>query len=171
LLHNCGFPGINRDAKTKQQTFAEKKGDVWVVNGSKIWTSMGEYAQWMILICRTDRSHKHKGLTYFICPMESGQEKTVEVRPLVKITGETGFNEVFFSDHEISDEYRLDDVGKGWAVAMTTLQHERGGAGLVMPHAGGQVSKSAINTDATSLIDLAKRSPRKGLPGGLGLLH
>ncbi|MEE8399971.1 MAG: acyl-CoA dehydrogenase family protein [Desulfobacterales bacterium] len=145
-----------------QQTFAERKGDGWVVNGSKIWTSMGEYASLMILICRTDRSHKHKGLTYFICPMGAGHEKSVEVRPLVKITGETGFNEVFFTNHEIPDEYRLDEVGKGWAVAMTTLQHERGAAGLVMPFSGGQVSKSAIDTAATSLIDLAKRSPRNG---------
>ncbi len=145
-----------------QQTFAEKKGDVWVVNGSKIWTSMAEYAQWMILLCRTDRSHKHNGLTYFICPIESGVGKTVEVRPLVKITGETGFNEVFFTDHEILDEHRLDEEGRGWAVAMTTLQHERGAGGLVMPFAGGQVSKSAIDTAAAALIELAKRSPRNG---------
>jgi hypothetical protein len=145
-----------------QETFAEKKGDMWVVNGSKIWTSMGEYASWMILLCRTDRSHKHKGLSYFICPIEAGLGKTVDVRPLVKITGETGFNEVFFTNHEIPDKYRLDDVGKGWAVAMTTLQHERGAGGLVMPAAGGLVSDTAIDTAATSLIDLAKRSPRNG---------
>ena len=145
-----------------QECFAEKKGDVWVVNGSKIWTSMGEYAQWMILLCRTDRSHKHQGLSYFICPMEGGEGKTLEVRPLVKITGETGFNEVFFKDHEIPDKYRLDEVGKGWAVAMTTLQHERGAGGLVMPMAGGLYSDSAIDTAASALVNLAKRSPRKG---------
>ncbi len=145
-----------------QQTFAEKKGDVWVVNGSKIWTSMGEYAQWIILICRTDRSHKHKGLTYFTCPMEAGPGKSVEVRPLVKITGETGFNEVFFTDHEVEDKYRLDEVGNGWAVAMTTLKHERGAGDRVRPAAGGLVSKSAMDTSPSSLIHLAKRSPRNG---------
>ena len=87
----------------------------------------------------------------------------MEVRPLVKMTGETGFNEVFFTDHVIPDKYRLDEVGKGWAVAMTTLLHERGAGALVVPSAGGRVSKTAAMIgSAMSLIGLAKKSARSG---------
>ncbi len=87
-----------------QETFAEKKGDDWVINGQKIWTSVAQFASWMILLCRTDRSHKHKGLSYFVVPIKSALGKGVEVRPLVKMTGEKGFNEVFFTDHVVQDK-------------------------------------------------------------------
>ena len=108
------------------QTFAEKKGDNWVINGQKIWTSLAMFASWMIILCRHDRSDKYKGLTYFIVPIKSALGKGVEVRPLIKMTGETGFNEVFFTDLEIPDSYRLDEVGNGWQVAMTTLDARTG---------------------------------------------
>jgi len=145
------------------QTFAERKGDVWVINGQKIWTSLATFASWMITLCRHDRSHKHQGLTYFVTPIKEALDKGVEVRPLIKMTGETGFNEVFLTDLEIPDSYRLDEVGNGWQVAMTTLLHERGAGPLVTPASGGRSSgASDMAMNAMSLIDLAKKSTRGG---------
>jgi len=149
------------------QTFAEKKGDTWVINGQKIWTSNAEFADWMILLCRTDRSHKHKGLTYFIVPIKAELGKGVEVRPLIKITGEAGFNEVFFNDLETPDSFRIDEVGKGWAVAITTLMFERdAGGGMVAPTAGSRVSSDESDRDIGDrpIIKLAKKSVRRGKP-------
>ena len=145
------------------QTFAERAGDNWVINGQKIWTSLATFSSWMIILCRTDRSVKHKGLTYFIVPIESYIGKGIEVRPLIKITGETGFNEVFLTDLEIPDKYRLDDVGNGWSVAMTTLMHERGAGSMVTPSAGGRRADDAPGS-AMDLIDLARQSERNGRP-------
>ncbi|MEM7663575.1 MAG: acyl-CoA dehydrogenase family protein, partial [Pseudomonadota bacterium] len=71
-----------------QSTSAVRDGDDWVVNGHKVWTSLGHFAKWMILVTRTSKEHKYKGLTYFLCPIEG--HPGVTVRPLVKITGETG---------------------------------------------------------------------------------
>jgi alkylation response protein AidB-like acyl-CoA dehydrogenase len=145
------------------QTFAEQKGDMWVINGQKIWTSMAEYADWMILLCRTDRSHKHAGLSYFVVPIKSALEEGVEVRPLIKMTGVPGFNETFFTDLTVSDKYRVGKVGQGWEVAMTTLQHERGAGALIRPDAGGRISEAeALTRDASSLINLARNSQRNG---------
>ena len=118
-------PGAGSDM-ANQQTFAERVGDDWRVNGHKVWTSLGHFADFMILIARTSRDHKYDGLTYFLCPI-AGQPG-VTVRPLVKMTGESGFNEVLFENVELPDSLRLDAVGKGWTVAMTTLTHERGAA-------------------------------------------
>jgi alkylation response protein AidB-like acyl-CoA dehydrogenase len=145
-------PGAGSDM-ANQQTFAERRGDEWVVNGHKVWTSFGRFAKWMILITRTSRDHKYDGLTFFLCPIAG--HPGVTVRPLVKMTGESGFNEVFFEDVVIPDSLRLDDVGKGWAVAMTTLTFERGaGEG-----AGGGIS--SIHP-LERLIRLARNSNRNG---------
>ncbi|MCP4752952.1 MAG: acyl-CoA dehydrogenase [Proteobacteria bacterium] len=145
------------------QTFAERTGDSWIINGQKIWTSLAQFSTWMIILCRHDRSTKHKGLTYFVVPIKEALGKNVEVRPLIKMTGEAGFNEVFFNDLEIPDEYRLDEVGNGWQVAMTTLLHERGAGPLVTPSGGGRRSESKdVARSAMSLIDLAKSSMRNG---------
>ena len=147
------------------QTFAEKRGDTWVINGQKIWTSIAEFADWMILLCRTDRTEKHKGLTYFIVPMKAELGKHVDVRPLVKMTGEAGFNEVFFNDLETPDNFRIDEVGKGWAVAITTLMFERdAGGGMVAPASGGRVAseQSPRAIGDAAIIRLAKKSLRHG---------
>ncbi len=112
-------PGAGSDL-ANQQTSAVRDGDDWIVNGHKVWTSLGHFAKWMILITRTSKDHKYEGLTYFLCPIAG--HPGVTVRPLVKITGETGFNEVYFENVRIPDAYRLDEVDKGWAVAMTTLR-------------------------------------------------
>ena len=147
-------PGAGSDL-ANQRTSAVRDGDDWIVNGHKVWTSLGHFAKWMILVTRSSKEDKYNGLTYFLCPIDG--HPGVTVRPLVKITGETGFNEVFFENVRIPDAYRLDDVGKGWAVAMTTLLAERGaseGAG-----SGGGGGASAIQ----QLVDLAKSSWRDGV--------
>jgi len=148
-------PGAGSDL-ANQQTFAERRDDGWVVNGHKVWTSLGHFAKWMILIARTSREHKYDGLTYFLCPIAG--HPGVTVRPLIKMTGESGFNEVLFEDALLPDALRLDEVGKGWAVAMTTLTYERG-AGESAGGGGG-----AVADVVDRLIDLARRSHRDGAP-------
>jgi alkylation response protein AidB-like acyl-CoA dehydrogenase len=157
-------PGAGSDM-ANQQTFAEKKGDSWVINGHKVWTSLAHFADWMILLCRTSKDHKYKGLSYFVVPIKSALDKGVTVRPLIKMSGETGFNEVLFEDLIVEDKYRLGEVGEGWTVAMTTLTHERGAGQLQTPYAGGMVTEKAKGSaigSAPSLIDLAKNSFRNG---------
>jgi alkylation response protein AidB-like acyl-CoA dehydrogenase len=146
-------PGAGSDM-ANQRTLAVRHGDDWIVNGHKVWTSLGHFAKWMILIARTSKGHKYKGLTYFLCPI--GGHPGVTVRPLVKITGESGFNEVLFEDARVPDAYRLDEEGMGWTVAMTTLTYERGAADSA-GQGGGD------GTDATQrLIDLARDTWRDG---------
>ncbi|PLW69389.1 acyl-CoA dehydrogenase family protein [Pseudohalioglobus lutimaris] len=154
-------PGAGSDLASVQ-TFAERKGDKWVINGHKVWTSLAHFAEWMIILLRTDRSVKHDGLSYFVVPIRSALGKGVTVRPLIKITGETGFNEVIFEDLEVDDTFRLDELGKGWQVAMTTLLHERGAGELVTPRSGGMSNKSSHNTSAAALIKLARATARNG---------
>lgn len=158
-------PGSGSDLASVQ-TFAEKRGDKWVINGHKVWTSLAHFASWMIILLRTSKDHKYDGLSYFVVPIKSALGEGVTVRPLIKITGETGFNEVIFDDLEVDDSMRLDAVGKGWAVAMTTLLHERGAGELVTPSSGNQRSKSGqgATSSASSLIGLAKGSYRNGKP-------
>ncbi|MEM9397236.1 MAG: acyl-CoA dehydrogenase family protein [Pseudomonadota bacterium] len=154
-------PGAGSDLASVQ-TFAEQKGDKWVINGHKVWTSLAHFADWMILLLRTDKSHKYDGLSYFVVPIASALGNGVTVRPLIKMTGETGFNEVIFEDLEIDDAYRLDELGKGWQVAMTTLLHERGAGDLVTPRAGGLKSGNSLSVSARSAIELAKNTKRNG---------
>ncbi len=122
-------PGAGSDL-AGLKTRAEKKGDMWVVNGQKVWTSGAHYSDWGILVARSDfDATKHKGLTYFIVDMKS---PGIEIRPIKQITGGANFNEVFFADVQIPDSNRLNAVGAGWSVALTTLMNERfsiGGGG------------------------------------------
>jgi alkylation response protein AidB-like acyl-CoA dehydrogenase len=156
-------PGAGSDL-ANVQTFAERRGDRWVINGHKVWTSLAHFAEWMILLLRTDKSHKYDGLSYFVVPIAKALGKGVTVRPLIKMTGETGFNEVIFEDLEVEDSYRLDELGKGWQVAMTTLLFERGAGDLVTPRSGGLKSRSSHNTSARAVIELARQTQREGGP-------
>ena len=104
-------------------TRAVRKGDTWVVNGQKVWTSSAHSARFGILVARTDPDvPKHAGLTYFLCDMT---DPGVDVRPLRQITGEAEFNEVFLTDVRIPDSQRLGAEGEGWKVATATLNNER----------------------------------------------
>ncbi len=135
------------------QTWAERNGDEWLVTGHKVWTSLAHFAKWMILLCRTGREHKYEGLSFFVLPI--ADTPGVTVRPLVKMTGESGFNEVLFDSVAAPDHLRLGEVGQGWTVAMTTLLHERGAA----EPAGGGGGLSA-DAQVKKLIELARRTPR-----------
>ncbi|MBN9007638.1 MAG: acyl-CoA dehydrogenase [Rhizobiales bacterium] len=109
------------------RTRAEKKGDEWIVNGQKIWTSGAHYSDWGLLITRTDPNvPKHKGLTMFYLNMKS---PGVEVKPIKQANGMQEFNEVFFTDVKIPDSQRLGAVGNGWNVSLTTLMNERASIG------------------------------------------
>ena len=148
-------PGAGSDM-AGQRTTAVRDGDDWIVNGHKVWTSLGHFAKWMILIARTSSEHKYQGLSYFLCPI--GGHDGVTVRPLVKMTGEAGFNEVFFDDVRVPHENLLGGEGNGWAVAMTTLSSERGaseGAG-----GGGATPRAQVDR----LIEMARTTMRDGEP-------
>jgi alkylation response protein AidB-like acyl-CoA dehydrogenase len=113
------------------RTKAEKDGDDWVVNGQKIWTSGAHYSDYGILITRTDPTvPKHKGLTMFFLDMKS---PGIEIRPIKQVNGQSGFNEVYFTDVRIPDSQRLGKVGDGWSVSLTTLMNERLSIGAGMP--------------------------------------
>ncbi|WP_208028470.1 acyl-CoA dehydrogenase family protein [Rhabdothermincola sediminis] len=104
-------------------TRAERDGDVYVVNGQKIWTSFGHIAQFGILIARTNPdAPKHRGISYFICPMDL---PGIEVRPIVEMTGAHTFNEVFFTDVRIPVENLVGEENEGWSLAKVTLGNER----------------------------------------------
>ena len=107
------------------KTRAVKDGDEWVVTGQKVWTTLAQFSKWCMLVARTDPdAPKHKGLTYFLMDME---QEGVQVRPLVQITGEGEFNEIFIEEARIPDANVVGGVGNGWAVAITTLMNERAG--------------------------------------------
>jgi len=115
-------PGAGSDL-ANLGTRAVRDGDEWVVNGSKIWTSMAHFSKFGILIARTETdAAKHAGISYFICPMDS---PGIEIRPIVEMTGAHLFNEVFLTDVRIPHDLVVGDVNKGWGLAKVTLGNER----------------------------------------------
>jgi alkylation response protein AidB-like acyl-CoA dehydrogenase len=107
------------------RTRAVRDGDHYVVNGTKIWTTLGNYAKYMILLARTnpEAERKYDGLSFFLAPMTV---PGVETRPIRKLTGEYGFTETFFTDARIPADCLMGEEGQGWRIAMQTLQYERG---------------------------------------------
>ncbi len=120
-------------------TTATREGDEWVVCGHKTWSSGAHYADWAILLARTDWDvPKHQGCTYFLLDMH---QPGITVRPLRQMTGGAAFNEVILDGARIPDAQRLGAVGEGWKVAVTTLMHERLHLGLGLARAGGGVER------------------------------
>ena len=114
---------------------ADLDGDQWTINGQKVWTSFGSVADLGMLIARTDPEQpKHQGITWFAMDMHQSE---VDVRPLVEMTGHALFNEVFLSDAHVGNDAIIGGRGNGWAVANTTLMHERSGLGSGGGSAGG----------------------------------
>jgi len=110
------------------KTSAEDKGDHFVVNGQKIWTSGGKVADWGLLLARTDsKVAKHKGISCFLMSM---RQPGVDVRPLKQMTGSSEFCEVFMTGARAEKENQIGRLGEGWAIANTTLGYERGGRSL-----------------------------------------
>jgi alkylation response protein AidB-like acyl-CoA dehydrogenase len=147
-------PGAGSDLAGLGAT-AEAEGDGWVVTGHKVWTTLAHFAKWMILLARTDvAAHKYAGISYFLFPMDA---PNVTVQPLVKMSGEGGFNQVIFDRAPMPKSALLGQLGQGWQIAMTTLTFERGAAEGT---GGGQASPSESNV--RSVVDLAKRVRRDG---------
>jgi alkylation response protein AidB-like acyl-CoA dehydrogenase len=117
-------PNAGSDLAGVQAT-ARRDGDVYLVNGQKIWTSFGHYADWCLLITRTSAEpDRHRGLTMFAMPMD---QPGVQPMPIRQINGNSEFNEVFYDDAQVPADCRIGGEGEGWRVAMTILTAERGG--------------------------------------------
>jgi alkylation response protein AidB-like acyl-CoA dehydrogenase len=128
------------------RTRAERRGDFYVVNGQKVWSSFAHIADFCILVTQSDPDgQRYRNLTYLIVDMHA---PGVEVRPLRQITGEAEFNEIFFNDVEVPVANRLGDEGDGWNVAMTTLLHERGTLGFALT--------ATFDAGVSRLLDVAR---------------
>jgi alkylation response protein AidB-like acyl-CoA dehydrogenase len=134
------------------RTRAELDGDVFVVTGQKIWTSYARFADWCILIVRTDpQAPKHKGLTFLLVDMKS---PGITIRPLVEMTGVAWFNEVFLDEVRVPRANMVGRLNEGWTIAITTLAHERGGSA---PHA-------RLAGELAETFNLARGLERSGVP-------
>jgi alkylation response protein AidB-like acyl-CoA dehydrogenase len=144
-------PGAGSDLASLR-TRAVLDGDHYVVNGQKVWSSFAHMASRCILLARTDPdAPKHAGLSYFILDMHADG---VETRPLVQITGDPEFNEIFLQDVRIPASEMLGGEGDGWKVAMTTLLHERASIGFAL--------QARLELLFNRLVALARETSRNG---------
>ena len=127
------------------QTFAEDKGDHYLVNGQKTWTSGGQWADKCFAIVRTDKSDKHRGISFMLIDMDA---PGVEVRPIQMISGMSPFCETFFTDVKVPKENLVGEEGQGWTIGKRLLQHERTNLS-----GGGALARLM----GTSLADVAKK--------------
>jgi alkylation response protein AidB-like acyl-CoA dehydrogenase len=140
-------PGAGSDLANVSTT-AVLDGDQWVINGQKVWTSLAHWAQWCFVIARTEKgSKRHAGLSYLLVPLD---QPGVEVRPIVQLTGDSEFNEVFFDDARTDADLVVGAPGDGWRVAMGTLTFERGVSTL-----GQQI---VYARELNSVVELAKQT-------------
>jgi len=137
------------------QTRAELEGDEWIVNGQKVWTSGAESSDWCFVLCRSDpdAQPKHRGISYLLVPMD---QPGIEVRPIVQMTGDSEFSEVFFNDARTAAGNIVGEAGGGWAVAMGTLAFERGASTL------GQ--QMLFQNELDEIIRIAKRNGKNEDP-------
>jgi alkylation response protein AidB-like acyl-CoA dehydrogenase len=137
------------------QTFAEDKGDHYLVNGQKTWTSGGQWADKCFAIVRTDKSDKHKGISFMLIDMDT---PGVEVRPITMISGTSPFCETFFTDVKVPKENLVGEEGQGWTIGKRLLQHERTNIS-----GGGSLARLM----GQSLGDIAKKYQPTGADGEL----
>jgi len=145
------------------QTTAVRDGDEWVVNGQKCWTSMWEFADWSLLVAKTDReAPRHRNLSYFVFDTTT---PGFSRRPLRQMSGEAEFGEMFFDDMRIPHKNMMGEEGRGWYVAMTALMHERSGGGG-FAGAAGMAGLAGLGLEgllgAGTLVDLARNTRRYG---------
>jgi alkylation response protein AidB-like acyl-CoA dehydrogenase len=146
-------PGAGSDLASLR-TRAEAAGDHFIVNGQKVWTSFAHYADWCMLLVRTDpQAPKHRGVSFLLVDMTS---PGVTVKPLRQMTGEADFNELFFDNVQVPRANLLGAVNEGWRVAMTTLTNERG--------AGGTAAGARFYAAFLAIVDLCRRTARRGRP-------
>lgn len=140
-------PGAGSDLANVSTT-AVLDDDHWIINGQKVWTSLAHWAQWCFVIARSEKgSKRHNGLAYLLVPLD---QPGVEIRPIVQLTGDSEFNEVFFTDARTDADLVVGEPGDGWRVAMGTLQFERGVSTL------GQQIRYA--RELSGLVELAKQT-------------
>ncbi len=149
-------PENGSDLANAQMT-ATRDGDAYVLDGTKIWTSLGIYAKHMILLARTERgtASKYQGLSFFLAPMDVPHVTTVPIR---KMTGEHGFTETRFEGARIPADCLLGQEGQGWAIALATLAFERGAEG---GQAGGL---SMVPLQVAQVVEMARVLQRDGRP-------
>jgi alkylation response protein AidB-like acyl-CoA dehydrogenase len=144
-------PGAGSDLASLK-TRAELVGDQFIVNGQKVWTSNAQIADWMFCLVRTDASApKHRGISYILIDMKT---PGITVRPLVQMTGDAGFNEVFFEDVHVPRKNLIGELNQGWQVANATLAHERNMLG----------STTRTQQMFNGLLHLAQTRQRYGRP-------
>jgi alkylation response protein AidB-like acyl-CoA dehydrogenase len=137
------------------QTFAADKGDHYLVNGQKTWTSGGQWADKCFAIVRTDRSDKHNGISFMLIDMNS---PGVEVRPITMISGTSPFCETFFTDVKVPKKNLVGEEGQGWTIGKRLLQHERtnisGGGSLagMMGQSVGAIAKKYCEADSDGAL-------------------
>jgi alkylation response protein AidB-like acyl-CoA dehydrogenase len=140
-------PGAGSDLANVATT-AELTGDEWVLNGQKVWTSLAHWAQWCFVVARSEKgSKRHAGLSFLLVPLD---QPGVEVRPIIQLTGDSEFNEVFFDDARTDASLVVGPPGDGWRVAMGLLTFERGVSTL------GQQIRYA--RELSGIVDLAKKT-------------
>lgn len=142
-------PGAGSDL-AGLRTRGEVRDDCVIVNGQKTWTSFAKYSDWCILLVRTDpEAPKHKGLSFLLLEMNT---PGIQIRPLVEMTGEAWFNEVFFEDVRVPLDHVVGEVNQGWQIAMTTLAQER----------GSSAQHARLRVDLDRLNELARNTRRDG---------
>jgi len=137
------------------QTRARLEDGEWVIDGQKVWTSWAEWSDWCFVLCRTDpdAQPKHRGISYLLVPM---RQEGIEIRPIVQMTGDSEFSEVFYSGARTAEENLVGGVNGGWKVAMGTLAFERGASTL------GQ--QMLFQNELDEIIAIAKANGAAGDP-------
>src|SRR5712671_4923736 len=144
-------PGAGSDL-AGLRTRAEERGDRFVVNGQKVWTSGAQFADWIYLLVRTDPSApKHRGISYLLVDMRT---PGITIRPLVQITGESDFNEVFYDNVRVPRKNLVGELNQGWQVSIATLMYERVSGGTRHP----------VERTINELIDLSRGLEFEGAP-------